>query len=84
MKTPPCFEDPEAKKVIRQLCQQHRVDTELAKDLCELIQDHSGSGRRFGCWACTVVEKDNSLESQICAGHDHLTPLADYGCLLAA
>lgn len=48
MKAPPCFEDPEAKKVIRRLCQQHRVDTELLKDLCELIQDHSGSGRRFG------------------------------------
>ena len=36
------------------------------------------SSARFGCWTCTVVEKDNSLESLIRAGHDHLTPLADY------
>lgn len=33
---------------------------------------------RFGCWTCTVVEKDGSLESLIRAGNDHLTPLADY------
>jgi DNA sulfur modification protein DndC len=36
------------------------------------------SSARFGCWTCTVVEKDNSLESLIRAGHDHLAPLADY------
>ena len=36
------------------------------------------SSARFGCWTCTVVEKDNSLESLIRAGHDHLTPLAEY------
>jgi DNA sulfur modification protein DndC len=33
---------------------------------------------RFGCWTCTVVEKDNSIESLIAAGHDHLLPLADF------
>jgi DNA sulfur modification protein DndC len=33
---------------------------------------------RFGCWTCTVVEKDGSLENLIAAGHDHLEPLADY------
>lgn len=33
---------------------------------------------RFGCWTCTVVEKDNSIESLIAAGHDDLLPLADF------
>ena len=33
---------------------------------------------RFGCWTCTVVEKDTSLESQIAAGNKHLEPLADF------
>lgn len=36
------------------------------------------SSARFGCWTCTVVEKDSSLESLIAAGHDHLLPLADF------
>lgn len=31
---------------------------------------------RFGCWTCTVVDKDNSLESLITSGHQHLEPLA--------
>lgn len=33
---------------------------------------------RFGCWTCTVVEKDTSLESLIAAGNEHLEPLAEY------
>lgn len=33
---------------------------------------------RFGCWTCTVVEKDNSLEALIASGHDHLEPLASF------
>lgn len=33
---------------------------------------------RFGCWTCTVVEKDTSLESLIAAGNEHLEPLAGY------
>lgn len=33
---------------------------------------------RFGCWTCTVVEKDSSIESLITAGHHHLLPLADF------
>lgn len=48
MKAPPCFEDPETRKIIRQICDQHSIDTELLKDLCELMSEHSGSGRRFG------------------------------------
>jgi DNA sulfur modification protein DndC len=33
---------------------------------------------RFGCWTCTVVEKDSSIESLIAAGHQDLLPLADF------
>jgi DNA sulfur modification protein DndC len=36
------------------------------------------SSARFGCWTCTVVEKDNSLESLITAGHEHLEPLSRF------
>jgi hypothetical protein len=48
MKAPPCFEDPESKKIIRNICEQHRIDIELLKDLCEIVNVHAGSGRRFG------------------------------------
>ncbi len=48
MKAPPCFEDAESKKVIRKICEQHRVDIDLLKDLCELVNSYAGSGRRFG------------------------------------
>ncbi|MEX2174682.1 MAG: DNA phosphorothioation system sulfurtransferase DndC [Pirellulaceae bacterium] len=33
---------------------------------------------RFGCWTCTVVDKDSSLDSLIDFGHDHLLPLAGF------
>lgn len=48
MKAPPCFDDPETKRMIRQICEEHRIDGELLKDLCELVNQYSGSGRRFG------------------------------------
>lgn len=48
MKAPPCFEDPETRKIIRKICEQHSIDVELLKDLCELMNEYSGSGRRFG------------------------------------
>jgi hypothetical protein len=48
MKAPPCFDDPETKKMIRSICDKHKLDAELLKDICELVLDHSGSGRRFG------------------------------------
>lgn len=31
---------------------------------------------RFGCWTCTVVEKDKSLAALIDAGYENLKPLA--------
>lgn len=48
MKAPPCFEDSETKKIVREICVQHRIDIELLKDLCELVQERSGEGRRNG------------------------------------
>jgi len=48
MKAPPCFEDPESKKIIRKICEEHRIDMDLLKDLCEIVNVHAGSGRRFG------------------------------------
>lgn len=33
------------------------------------------SSARFGCWTCTVIEKDGSLENLVAAGHGHLEPL---------
>lgn len=36
------------------------------------------SSARFGCWTCTVVEKDNSLSALIDAGFEYLSPLSDF------
>lgn len=33
---------------------------------------------RFGCWTCTVVEKDRSLEGLIDSGFEEFEPLADF------
>jgi DNA sulfur modification protein DndC len=33
---------------------------------------------RFGCWTCTVVEKDRSLAGFVDAGFDEFTPLLDF------
>jgi DNA sulfur modification protein DndC len=33
---------------------------------------------RFGCWTCTVVDKDNSMDALIASGKDHLLPLAEF------
>ena len=33
---------------------------------------------RFGCWTCTVVEKDKSLQGYIDAGHDGYQPLLSF------
>ena len=33
---------------------------------------------RFGCWTCTVVNKDNSIDSLITSGHENLEPLSQF------
>lgn len=36
------------------------------------------SSARFGCWTCTVVEKDKSLSGMIEAGFENLEPLMEF------
>ncbi len=36
------------------------------------------SSARFGCWTCTVVEKDNSLTGLIESGFEYLEPLSGF------
>jgi len=48
MRAPACFEDPDAKRLIEELCQQYRIDSQLLVDLTEIVQTFSGSGRREG------------------------------------
>ncbi len=47
---------------------------------CPLVVDTStpscGNGR-FGCWTCTVVDKQKSLDSMIENGHEWMEPLAE-------
>ncbi|MFZ3086575.1 MAG: DNA phosphorothioation system sulfurtransferase DndC [Methylotenera sp.] len=38
----------------------------------------SCGGSRFGCWTCTVVKEDKSLQGFIQTGEEHLQPLIDY------
>ena len=47
---------------------------------CPLVIDQSTPScghSRFGCWTCTVVEKDKSLESLAFSGEDQLLPLLE-------
>jgi len=56
---------------------------------CPLVIDRSAepacgsSAARFGCWTCTVVERDRSLEGQIDAGYAELEPLGAFRDWLA-
>ncbi len=48
---------------------------------CPLVVDTttpSCGGSRFGCWVCTVVQRDKSMEAMIDAGEDWMIPLLDY------
>ena len=47
---------------------------------CPLVIDEttpSCGNSRFGCWVCTVVNKDKSMEGLIDSGEDWMQPLAD-------
>ena len=47
---------------------------------CPLVVDTSTSScgnSRFGCWVCTVVEHDKSMESMIDNGEDWMEPLLE-------
>lgn len=41
------------------------------------------SSARFGCWTCTVVEKDKSMRGMIDSGNEELEPLAEFRDWLA-
>ena len=50
---------------------------------CPFIADESSAkvscgNSRFGCWICTVVKEDKSLNGFIDSGHDELKPLANF------
>lgn len=57
---------------------------------CPLVLDKDDapscgtSSSRFGCWTCTVVVKDRSMEGFIESGNAHLEPLIDFRDRLAA
>lgn len=57
---------------------------------CPLVLDKDDtpscgtSSSRFGCWTCTVVVKDRSMEGFIETGSEHLAPLMDFRDKLAA
>ena len=53
---------------------------------CPLVVDKttpSCGNSRFGCWVCTVVERDKSMEAMIDSGEDWLEPLLDFRDMLA-
>lgn len=48
---------------------------------CPLVVDDkttSCGNSRFGCWVCTVVTRDKSMEAMIDAGEDWMIPLLEY------
>ncbi|MGX1786508.1 DNA phosphorothioation system sulfurtransferase DndC [Bosea sp. NPDC055332] len=57
---------------------------------CPLVLDKDDapscgtSSSRFGCWTCTVVVKDHSMEGFVESGNAHLEPLLDFRDRLAA
>lgn len=42
------------------------------------LQQQSCGQSRFGCWVCTVVKEDKSLNGFIRSGHRELIPLAEF------
>lgn len=48
---------------------------------CPLVVDDttpSCGNSRFGCWTCTVVTKDKSMEAMIDSGEEWMSPLLDF------
>jgi len=48
---------------------------------CPLVVDSSTSscgGSRFGCWVCTVVTRDKSMEAMVDSGKKWMEPLLNY------
>ncbi len=54
---------------------------------CPLVVDKSTpscGNSRFGCWTCTVVERDKSMEAMIDKGEQWMEPLLEFRDWLAA
>lgn len=54
---------------------------------CPLVVDTttpSCGNSRFGCWTCTVVEKDKSMEAMVDAGEDWMEPMLEFRNFLAS
>ena len=52
---------------------------------CPLVVDSLTppcGGSRFGCWVCTLVDRDKTMEALIASGDKWLTPLVEYRNLL--
>jgi len=59
---------------------------QTASGECPLVVDTttpSCGNSRFGCWTCTVVERDRSMESMIDHGQDWMQALLDFRDFLA-
>lgn len=57
-----------------------------AQGECPLVVDEttpSCGNSRFGCWTCTVVTKDKSMEGLIDSGEDWMLPLLEFRDFLA-
>lgn len=53
---------------------------------CPLVVDTSTpscGNSRFGCWVCTVVERDKAMEAMIDSGEEWLTPLLEFRDMLS-
>lgn len=54
---------------------------------CPLVVDKttpSCGNSRFGCWVCTVVQHDKSMEAMVDSGEEWLEPLLEYRDLLSS
>jgi len=55
--------------------------TQASGDECQFIIDKNQSscgGSRFGCWVCTLVDEDKSMQGFIKSGNDGLKPLNEF------
>ncbi|QOQ88122.1 DNA phosphorothioation system sulfurtransferase DndC [Campylobacter corcagiensis] len=55
--------------------------TKASGDECQFIIDKNQSscgGSRFGCWVCTLVNEDKSMQGFISSGKENLKPLNEF------
>jgi DNA sulfur modification protein DndC len=69
----------------KKLITMYRNASDTSQD-CPLVIDTSTSScgtSRFGCWVCTVVSRDKSMENLIDSGEDWMIPMLDFRNYLA-